>query len=70
MLADINTPVVVYVFFRESAILLCEQLKDIRCSYLTGDILKQSDRQSIVDSFQNGELDVIVCSYGVGSVSC
>jgi Helicase conserved C-terminal domain len=39
----------------------------LRCECFTGDILKHEVRQALVDRFQRGELDVLVCTYGVGS---
>ena len=39
----------------------------IRCNCLTGDIIKQQDRSKIVNDFQKGNIDVLICTYGVAS---
>lgn len=40
---------------------------NISCECLTGDIVRQQERQEIVDNFQDGGIDVLICTYGVGS---
>jgi hypothetical protein len=73
-------PVVVFVWFKETAAMLLAALaepvatsaagdkKALRCASLTGDMVKHEMRAAVVDRFQNGDLDVLVCTYGVGSV--
>ena len=73
-------PVVVFVWFKETAAMLLAALaepaatsaagaeKALRCASLTGDMVKHELRAAVVDRFQNGDLDVLVCTYGVGSV--
>eukprot|EP01041_Mallomonas_annulata_P001799 gene1799-3491_t len=74
--------VVVFVWFRETArelqrLLLegyddddeedCGSSSSLRCEVLTGDITRQHERQSLVDAFQTGSIDVLICSFGVGA---
>eukprot|EP01035_Chromulina_nebulosa_P018393 gene18393-24094_t len=63
-------PIVVFVWFKETSYLLREhimQKSSYSCECLTGDILNQSNRQILVDNFQNNKLDILICTYGVGS---
>mmetsp|Transcript_12881 Transcript_12881/g.21026 ORF Transcript_12881/g.21026 Transcript_12881/m.21026 type:complete len:347 (-) Transcript_12881:3-1043(-) len=80
---DKEAPIVVFAWYRDTARQLADALEqstadrgsngteergcDIRCGVITGDIIKQSDRQEIVDAFQSSQLDVVICSYGVGA---
>ena len=44
----------------------CNRHLPISCEILTGDVDFQS-RQALVDKFQSGNLNVLICTYGVGS---
>ena len=67
-------PVVVFVWFKETVAMLLEALAapgtdgPLRCVSLTGDVVRHEVRTAVVDRFQGGELDVLVCTYGVGAV--
>ncbi|CAM9198997.1 unnamed protein product, partial [Ectocarpus fasciculatus] len=71
-------PVVVFVWFRETVtairMLISGRHLDtgalISCQSITGDItdyLVKIERQRIVDQFQEGKIDVLILTYGVGS---
>lgn len=68
LLSEDPSPIVVFVNFRESAFTLKDLLCGVTCEHLTGDIIKHSERQKLVDNFQAGLIDVLVCTFGVGSV--
>ena len=74
MLRADTSPIVIFVWFRETKDSLCEQFLQhfngstkIKCASITGDITKATQRQQIVDSFQRGEIDILILTYGVGS---
>ena len=44
------------------------QSRAIRCEMMSGDVVKHTERQRLVDMFQRGDIDVLVLTLGVGSV--
>lgn len=62
--------VVVFAWFKETAHNLSNEIKissHYSCEVLTGD-LNYVERQRLVDNFQAGKLNVLICTYGVGAV--
>jgi superfamily II DNA or RNA helicase len=72
LVATPSSPIVVFAWFKETCYRLQSALvsssESIYCECLTGDILDNRDRQALVDRFQSGEIDVLICTFGVGSV--
>ena len=61
-------PIVVFAWFKETCFQMKSTLeKSVRAEHLTGDLIHQHDRQRLVDRFQSGNIDVLICTYGVGS---
>ena len=54
-------PVVVFAHHRDVIEMLSEELSEFRLGFITGEVNAQK-RQAMVDQFQAGELDVLVCS--------
>jgi len=62
-------PFVVACWHKRAAEVLCDRLTadGVSCAYLHGDV-SPDERAKRVDDFQNGELDVLVCTIAVGGV--
>lgn len=54
-------PVVVFAHHKDVIEMLTEELKDFRLGFITGSV-KSEQRQVMVDDFQAGNLDVLICS--------
>lgn len=66
MMEWVEKPAIIWTTFIDTATYLEVLLrKHYRVASLTGST-KQADRQTIVDQFQNGELDVVIAHPGVG----
>ena len=62
--------IVVFTWFKETAYSLVRKITsvtDFSSEVLSGD-LNYAERQYLVDSFQAGKLNVLVCTFGVGAV--
>lgn len=69
LIEDAGQPVVVFSEFKGTCALLTERLakRKMKTALITGDI-KPDDRTDAVARFQDGELDVIICTLDAGGV--
>lgn len=63
----IKGPVVIFTDHVNTCNILKEQIKDKKIKIVTGSV-DTSDRDDIVNEFKKGELDVIILTFGAGSV--